>query len=171
MDDSTKYFYARGEKQFGPHSIVEIESKITSGEIKPDTKIWTKGMTEWLPAKSVHRVSAVFEEIPPPIKSSPLSKEQVKNLNASSFIPIVSSFVLGALAIKGWRDGSITYTDIDILFTSILYPFLAVGGVYWMSTNKNHELKFPVFSSALFCVVAVITSTIIGIVISSIIIS
>ncbi|MDB4694386.1 DUF4339 domain-containing protein [Flavobacteriales bacterium] len=66
-ESSSKYFYAVGEEQIGPHSLAEIESKILDGEIKPETKVWTKGMADWLAAENVDAISGTFEEIPPPL--------------------------------------------------------------------------------------------------------
>jgi hypothetical protein len=169
MESASKYFYAKGEEQIGPHSLAEIESKIRDGEIKPDTKIWTKGMADWLPAKSVKIVANLFDEIPPKISSEPLSKEQVKNLNASSFLPILSSFGLFGLAIKNWRDAPIGLIGSDLTFTSILYPFIVIGGIRWMSARKNHELNSPILSSLLFCITAFWVSVALVVMITSII--
>lgn len=69
MEKSNKYFYAKGGKQLGPLSLLEIESKIAAGEIRKDTKIWTKGMADWLDADKVEEIQLIFEEFPPETNS------------------------------------------------------------------------------------------------------
>ena len=76
MELSLKYFYAEGEEQIGPHSLAEIESKILDGKIKPDTKVWTKGMTDWLAAESIDAISGIFEEIPPPLSRAKSTNDE-----------------------------------------------------------------------------------------------
>ena len=80
MELASKYFYAKGEEQTGPHSLAEIESKIRDGEIKPDTKIWTKGMADWQTAESVDDIVNIFNEIPPSLQNAAQSDNETKTV-------------------------------------------------------------------------------------------
>jgi hypothetical protein len=54
-----EWYYARGAKQMGPVSSVELKRLATTGEILPDDLVWREGLTEWAPARSVR---GLFED-------------------------------------------------------------------------------------------------------------
>lgn len=73
-ESSTEYYYAKGQDQIGPQSLKEIQSKIHEGDIKRETRVWAKGMTDWLRAEKVGEIEMFFAELPPELDSVRQSK-------------------------------------------------------------------------------------------------
>ncbi len=65
---STQSFYiAREGKRLGPLDLATVEAKIRSGDIRPDTLVWTPSLEEWTPAKQVSELAPLFSSQPPPL--------------------------------------------------------------------------------------------------------
>jgi len=47
------WWYARGDKQFGPCSAIELKAIAKSGEIVSTDLVWKEGLSEWKPASSI----------------------------------------------------------------------------------------------------------------------
>jgi hypothetical protein len=45
------FYYNANGKPVGPLSLAEIQAKIASGEIRPDTLVWRTGAARWMAAK------------------------------------------------------------------------------------------------------------------------
>ena len=54
-----EWYYARGNKQMGPVTAVELKRLAGVGELHPDDLVWREGLTEWAPARSVR---GLFED-------------------------------------------------------------------------------------------------------------
>ena len=47
------YYISNNGEQVGPYEETQIISFLANGELSPETLVCTKGMSEWLPAKSL----------------------------------------------------------------------------------------------------------------------
>lgn len=54
-----EWYYARGNKQMGPVSALELKRMAGAGEIHPDSLVWREGLTEWTAASNVR---GLFED-------------------------------------------------------------------------------------------------------------
>ncbi len=63
-----EWYYARGGKQVGPISAVELKQKALSGEIRPDDLIWKEGLAEWTAARNVR---GLFDDETHPAPGAP----------------------------------------------------------------------------------------------------
>ena len=69
------YYYLEADQQFGPFSLEELQTK----PIKPDTKVWTEGLSSWVSANTVPEINAwlLGTQAPldspdqPPVQSTP----------------------------------------------------------------------------------------------------
>lgn len=63
----TNYHYTDGVNSFGPFTIYELKDK----NIKPDTLIWTEGLSNWTKARDIPEISQEFSfnNVPPTIPS------------------------------------------------------------------------------------------------------
>lgn len=68
------FFLVVDGRQFGPFEAPLLMNKIRSGELKADTLVWRKGMSDWQPAGQVQELARMFAEAnagdpgtPPPI--------------------------------------------------------------------------------------------------------
>ncbi len=50
----------------GPYSMQQMTTGATSGELKPDSVVWTPGMDGWKPASTVPQLASLFAGPPPP---------------------------------------------------------------------------------------------------------
>ncbi|MGB4739744.1 MAG: SPFH domain-containing protein [Fuerstiella sp.] len=55
----------------GPFNPQQIATGIASGEVKPDTIVWTNGMAGWLAAGQVPQLQPAFGSTPPPPPPAP----------------------------------------------------------------------------------------------------
>ncbi len=60
------YIGVNGQQQ-GPFDAAALSARADSGDLTPDTVVWTSGMAQWLPAKEVAELAAVLATIPPPL--------------------------------------------------------------------------------------------------------
>ncbi len=67
MPAQNVYHVAINGQQHGPFTISEMQSKISTGEIKKETLIWTNGMAEWKAAELVADIASLFGQTPPPV--------------------------------------------------------------------------------------------------------
>ena len=58
-EDLAVWFYARDGTHQGPLPIGELRRMANSGEINPNTQVWTKGMPNWIPAHQVPKLGIV----------------------------------------------------------------------------------------------------------------
>ena len=65
-----EWYYARGNKQLGPVSSVDLKRMAAAGEIHAEDLVWREGMAEWTPARNVRGLFE--EEAKPPVTASPL---------------------------------------------------------------------------------------------------
>jgi hypothetical protein len=54
-----EWYYARGNKQSGPVSSLELKRLAGAGDLRPEDLVWREGMTEWSAARNVR---GLFEE-------------------------------------------------------------------------------------------------------------
>jgi membrane protease subunit (stomatin/prohibitin family) len=51
----------------GPFSSAQVAQAIQAGRIRPDTAVWSAGMSEWLAASAVDALAGYFVPAPPPV--------------------------------------------------------------------------------------------------------
>ncbi len=56
---SVDWYFARGNKQMGPVSAVDLKRLAGAGELLPDDLVWREGLAEWTTARSVR---GLFDE-------------------------------------------------------------------------------------------------------------
>lgn len=66
-NQSNAFFIAVNGKQTGPHSMDELTSLATAGQLTRQTLVWRNGMPQWSPASSVSELSNLFANVPPPL--------------------------------------------------------------------------------------------------------
>lgn len=57
-----KWYYERGAGQEGPVSLSVLQAMLTSGDLEPHHKVWSKGLADWTPAGEVDALSAGPEQ-------------------------------------------------------------------------------------------------------------
>ncbi|RRB01204.1 CD225/dispanin family protein [Larkinella rosea] len=73
-----QYYYLEGNQQLGPFTLEELRSK----PIKPDTKVWTQGLPDWVAASTVPEINEWLSGAPvppynpslPPVQGQPASR-------------------------------------------------------------------------------------------------
>jgi len=89
-----EWYYARGNKQMGPVSSVDLKRMAAAGEIHPEDLVWREGMAEWTLARNVRGLFE--EEAKPPVTASPLDASPKATAGAR----------LGDSAVKAAEPGS-----------------------------------------------------------------
>ena len=57
-----KWYYERGAGQEGPVSLSVLQAMLTSGDLEPHHKVWSKDLADWTPAGEVDALSAGPEQ-------------------------------------------------------------------------------------------------------------
>lgn len=60
------YLGVNGQQQ-GPFDGPDLPTKVSSGELTPDTLVWTAGMEQWQPAREIPALAPVLAIAPPPL--------------------------------------------------------------------------------------------------------
>lgn len=80
MTDQTEWHYARGGQAMGPVSQRDFERLVDDGTIRPDTLVWSDGMTDWQPLEELTAAAPATRTAPPlvqPSGSSPAADDFV----------------------------------------------------------------------------------------------
>jgi len=67
---ATWHVAVNGQTQ-GPFTLQQLASGIGSGQISPETNVWTAGMAGWQPAQAVPQLASSFSAPPPPPPPAP----------------------------------------------------------------------------------------------------
>lgn len=65
---SVAYYIAVNGQQQGPFQMVQLQQMAQSGQLTPQTLVWTQGMPAWAAASSQSALSPLFAATPPPIQ-------------------------------------------------------------------------------------------------------
>jgi hypothetical protein len=57
---------ASNGRSFGPHTLAQLASAATNGQMGAATSVWSAGMQGWLPAAQVPELASLFNQAPPP---------------------------------------------------------------------------------------------------------
>ncbi len=68
---SSVWYYAIGEEQSGPVSLLEIRKLIASHQLCVDDLVWKDGLADWVPIRDVSELNAIAK-IAPPAQASPV---------------------------------------------------------------------------------------------------
>lgn len=74
-----KYFYAEGDKSYGPFSIEELKEK----NISKETLVWFEELGDWKPAGSVDELKEIFKLTPPPLAKKGIPNEKGESSKSS----------------------------------------------------------------------------------------
>jgi membrane protease subunit (stomatin/prohibitin family) len=61
------WYAAIDGKQTGPLDLAAIQTQISTGRITRETLVWKQGLANWLPARDVPDLAALFGAVPPPL--------------------------------------------------------------------------------------------------------
>ncbi len=67
MPPPVQWFLGVDGQQRGPFPGPELPAKVSSGELTPDTLVWTAGMEQWQPAHEIAALAPVLSIAPPPL--------------------------------------------------------------------------------------------------------
>lgn len=95
MEEGFYYVDAAGKRQ-GPFGINQLR-----GLISPNTLVWTKGMTGWVPAGQIPALAQIFPVPTPAPSAVPSAVPQKKGANAGLIVALVLAVVV-ALAAVGY---------------------------------------------------------------------
>ncbi len=118
----SKYYYSIGAEKFGPFTIEELKNK----PIGLDTLVWVEGTSNWLEARHINELQALFTPVgPPPLPISivPQQPNYTNPTYATTPVKRKSNF------------GLITIIIIGICM-------LVAGGIAISSQNNSGDLSF-----------------------------
>ncbi|MBS1709850.1 MAG: SPFH domain-containing protein [Armatimonadetes bacterium] len=67
MPVQKQFHVAVNGSQQGPFGTDALRGMVSSGQLTPDTLVWTQGMADWQPARAVADLAALFAAVPPPM--------------------------------------------------------------------------------------------------------
>ena len=67
---AAQFFYSDNGKPVGPVTLAEIQARIGSGAITPDTLVWKTGTPGWVVAKQLSEIAALFGAKPPAVPAA-----------------------------------------------------------------------------------------------------
>jgi len=63
------WFVAVGGKQEGPYDSQKLQALAQSGQLRPDTLVWKRGMANWAKAETIADIKGILGSVPPPLPS------------------------------------------------------------------------------------------------------
>ena len=164
------YYISNNDEQVGPYEETQIISFLANGELSPETLVCTKGMSEWLPAKSLegffpqNNQTNKLERLKSRQNLSESHGREKSNLRLHEPLPtaILSFFftpLLGALMISSnWKKINkpenasktmmIFYAYLVVLVASyfapplVIFPIIIVLILIGFWFNVHHHSKY-----------------------------
>lgn len=59
------WYFVRGGQQVGPVTMEQAQQYAQLGQLAPDDLVWTEGMADWVPARTVDSIFPVAQGLPP----------------------------------------------------------------------------------------------------------
>ena len=85
MSDINQWHYLdNAGQQAGPVTADDLQQLATTGEIHPETSVWTEGLEEWIPASQVEGL--ILDATPPQSTQSPQPASPQINLGPGTGI-------------------------------------------------------------------------------------
>jgi hypothetical protein len=81
---SAQFYYSENGKPVGPVTLADIQAKIAAGAITPDTLVWKTGAPNWVAAKEMTEVAALFAAKGAPSSPSSPSSPSAPSVAASA---------------------------------------------------------------------------------------
>lgn len=107
MTSDTVWWYAKGDKRFGPHTASELKAIAASGQLLSNDMVWKEGLDNWLQASSVTGLIPNGDAAapPPPPTSATMPPpsahpEPQKKSTVTKIGPWIGAIVL-ALIVRG----------------------------------------------------------------------
>jgi len=123
------YYILRDGKKVGPIDSSKIQLAIDKGLIKPDTKVWTKGMKTWMPANSTP-LSDYFTSTPPAI---PSESAPCKYAWMLATIPIIAGVVCIFLGIVPfWIEVILNIVFLSLDAAELKKSDCNIGATIWL---------------------------------------
>lgn len=119
---ATDWYYADGDKRFGPVAYEQLVQLVIAGRLDPRDLVWNESMTEWSPAGSIpglfQRVSTPPD---PPRSRSRVARESIhdspdKHVSLEDEATRIVGWIMGVLDVKFQRH-----------YTMILVRFIWIG--------------------------------------------
>ena len=92
LDTTAQWFAMLGGKQQGPFDLVELQRRVTAGEVTLRTYLWKAGMGDWKRAADLPDVSPVFAGVPaaqppPPPRASKATQPVQRDVAVANEMP------------------------------------------------------------------------------------
>jgi uncharacterized RDD family membrane protein YckC len=124
----TQWHYSRGDQPVGPVSREELSAMIAAGQVRQDDLVWTEGMAQWQPARTL----SVLQSAPlPPAGAAILPYHNPGPLPPD---PVYAGFWLRFLA--HWIDGMVLIIPMLILYITIIGPIIGLW-LYFALMESN----------------------------------
>jgi hypothetical protein len=63
---AASWHIAQGGQTLGPFNLEQMFQGVPTGQLTPNTLVWTSGMAGWMAAGLVHQFAQLFAPLPPP---------------------------------------------------------------------------------------------------------
>ena len=60
---SQSWYYARGNEQFGPVTLEQLQGLIGAGDVQHSDMVWMQGMSQWMPAERIAMMNSAPEQV------------------------------------------------------------------------------------------------------------
>lgn len=61
------WHFAENGQAVGPLNAAQLSEAVAAGRVRPDTLVWTAGMSAWAQASQVPELAALLAQVPPPV--------------------------------------------------------------------------------------------------------
>lgn len=135
---SNYYLHENGE-QLGPFTLEDLQSK----NLRPDTHVWTEGMSEWRKASEIEELTTLIKSVPPPFQANqtshkaPIPQVEKKKPDSRFWSYVRLLIGIGIIAAIAWiyiddQQKSDARVNINSLVRvgNNAYKYSELGGIY-----------------------------------------
>jgi hypothetical protein len=114
-NEESVWYYAVGDREFGPITLSQIRSLLGSGAISPETYVRSRDLQDWTPAHNVPQLSSAGSIIPVHDSASELSFEEphtIQSANSNVAVPATSKFCHSCSSVLDQRAEICTHCGV-----------------------------------------------------------
>lgn len=139
-----QWYYYLGGNSSGPIPEDQLVRFLASGNLPPDSLVWTEGMAEWLPAGQIPELQAQSAALPP-IPGSPAAYPQKSYHHTAATIGVLAAPLAFLATLALWAGGPRLDPQIQStvglaggIFSMLLMAAGAIAGVIALSGIPQH---------------------------------
>lgn len=129
-----QWYYEKNGVRHGAVGEATLLAQINSGQLSPETQVWSAGMSGWVPAAKAGLALEINPDLPPPLHGSAVNNNIVWVL---AFAPLISLFIEYMVALVQYDDEFLA----SVAISNMKYFYIPIALNVLLSLLDERKLR------------------------------